>query len=1378
MMTLSKALAAGQAKDYFQAEYTNTQESYYSEGETVKGKWFGKQADAWNLHGDVEQDHFDLLCEGQHPRTGDQLVRHVTRQKYENRYGETAETSEHRAGWDATFSAPKSVSLAALVGGDERILEAHDRSVDIALNELEKYIQARMGGNNPAQTTAKMVAAKFQHDSARPERNTGYAAPQLHTHTVIFNLTETGDGRIKPIQPLELYRSQRYATEIYRSVLATELHKLGYNIAVDPRTGAPEISDFSKEYLVASSPRRKEIQREASEMKARLAQQGIQVEDGAGLRQAAAKTDRMSKQYDRQEMRSRHLEMDNTFGGQAFRIAQEAQQCDVVMLTDEQVKTRARESITFARDNAAEREAVVDKRKVLIDALRRNVGLTTYEAVVDEFGKNITNGNFILITKNPGIDEVTTSQTVAMEQSNIRTVTAGEETKTAFVESEELDSMLRSIAQRQGLILNERQQEAVETILGSADRIIGLEGLAGTGKTTTLSVLREAVERCGYVVQGFAPTGVAADLLAESGISTSTLQQFVASPEMNSATGEKILYVMDESSLSDTRNMFRFFEKAGPSARVLLVGDSGQHQAVEAGAPFEQFVKAGMRTASLDEIVRQRSDLRKPVEQLAKRDVIGAVKTLFEQGRVTEVVDDEDRLRAIARDYVSNPKRTIVISPANQERVAINSIIHYELQQQGIVSAAQQETKILVLRQDMTGAERKFALAYVPHEDIIHYNKGSKALGINKGDYGRVLKTSHSDNEITIQLLDGREITYNPKRLSGVSVYKEAQRQFSVGDRVQFRAPFPEAKVKNTELGTIVKIDQGEFSISLNAGRVVTLNIDRFPHLDHGYAVTSYSAQGKTMDRVLVNAETTETDLLVNQRMAYVAVSRARFDARIYTDSAADLSRALARRKDKTVALEAVEQSHLGARLGQGTTNEFVPPQLKRTDPVLGSDVVNERDDYSVGRLKGLSIVVDSNAAVAQKRFDKFEKSKHLYSFDIDGEQWSLVSLDRQQRIQRRRIDDCRRVVSAYRKRLYGVINNPLKLYGLREYKQNAAKAKHQIYETQQRVDHFQEMRNAVTSHLQSQSEMLRVDLSKRTESAQELKYTLERRVDLHPNLEKQIPQPEFTEDELDRLEANARFLRDPKMLQTAYCHFEQHYRQTHQAIDKIAARADKTLEFANASLANIDDQIENFTDNRESFPVSFKTANGKKQSMTLRDLATKPADESIVARIFSAARSDRATIDEALNQHYADLRNERDAIQSFIKATSDLTESYREHLGTLNQVQAQTSLAGNEVTASESLALKSPFDNVGPNPTTSASFNTDITTSTHPTQSGEVKEMTAATPQPNADEHLKQIRQAIDNISSANAAMNETGIEAGMAEVEATASESLAALL
>jgi hypothetical protein len=313
----------------------------------------------------------------------------------------------------------------------------------------------------------------------------------------------------------------------------------------------------------------------------------------------------------------------------------------------------------------------------------------------------------------------------------------------------------------------------------------------------------------------------------------------------------------------------------------------------------------------------------------------------------------------------------------------------------------------------MTGAERKFAFSYVPHEDIVRYNKGSKVFGIHKGEYARVLNTSHLHNNLTVQFQDGREITYNPKRLSGVSVYKEATRQFAVGDRIQFRAPFPEANVKNTELGTITDIAQGRFSVSLSADRVITFDPERFPHLDHGYAVTSYSSQGKTMDRVLVNAETTETDLLLNQRMAYVAVSRARLDARIYTDSAADLSGALARRGDKTMALEALKQVRNVTSNDNETRSNSIA-RAKQYEELLGTDGGSERDEAcSIARLEGRGILAESNVAVAQKRLNDFEKSKHLYRFEIDGEPWSLVRVDRQKRIKEHQIDYSKGAISA-----------------------------------------------------------------------------------------------------------------------------------------------------------------------------------------------------------------------------------------------------------------------------------------------------------------------------------------------------------------------------
>src|SRR5690242_4056644 len=191
-----------------------------------------------------------------------------------NEFGEKIITAEHRAGWDATISAPKSVSLAALVGDDERVRDTHRESVNEALKGFEEYLQARGGGDKPSITTGKMVAAQFEHTSSRPDRTNGYAAPQLHTHVVSLNMIETEAGKVRSVQPLELYRSQKYATAIYRSHLAEKLQGLGYAIEVDPRTGAPEIKGFSQAYLQESSPRREEVLKETEQMKERLELEG------------------------------------------------------------------------------------------------------------------------------------------------------------------------------------------------------------------------------------------------------------------------------------------------------------------------------------------------------------------------------------------------------------------------------------------------------------------------------------------------------------------------------------------------------------------------------------------------------------------------------------------------------------------------------------------------------------------------------------------------------------------------------------------------------------------------------------------------------------------------------------------------------------------------------------------------------------------------------------------------------------------------------------------------------------------------------------------------------------------------------------------------
>src|ERR1700681_112238 len=189
MLTISKPLSAGQAQTYHQAEFTAKEQNYWSQRGVIAGEWQGRLVAQFGLAETVSAEDFAKLSQGQHPQTGEQLVRQRASYEYQDADGKTIRTMEHRAGWDATFSAPKSVSLTALVGGDQRVREAHRESVRVALRELEPYTLARLGGIRRPDTTGNAVMALFEHDSARPVN--GYAAPQLHTHAVIFNLTET-----------------------------------------------------------------------------------------------------------------------------------------------------------------------------------------------------------------------------------------------------------------------------------------------------------------------------------------------------------------------------------------------------------------------------------------------------------------------------------------------------------------------------------------------------------------------------------------------------------------------------------------------------------------------------------------------------------------------------------------------------------------------------------------------------------------------------------------------------------------------------------------------------------------------------------------------------------------------------------------------------------------------------------------------------------------------------------------------------------------------------------------------------------------------------------------------------------------------------------
>jgi conjugative relaxase-like TrwC/TraI family protein len=878
MLTISKSLSAGQARTYHAREFTSARQNYWSRDQQGHSEWQGRLAKEWGLNGSVGAEEFARLSEGRHPESDTQLVKHQAARAYDNRYGKQITSSEHRAGWDATFSAPKSVSLTALVGGDDRVREAHRESVRVALHELERYTQARIGNVHAPETTGKFIVATFEHDTARPVD--GYAAPQLHTHVVVFNMTERDNGQTRALQERSLFQSQQYATSVYRSELAIRLQDFGYEIERGQH-GQPEIKGYSQEYLEASSPRRVQIKEHLQEIG----------RDGAGAAQVAAHRTRDSKEiHSPDEVLQRHRELAARFGHQADRVVAKAHEQQHVVQPEKTVQ----QAVTYSRNHVFERSAVQDERAILQSAIDRSMGQATYSQVRQELEHRVMRGEFRAVAQSHGraAPQYTTAEMMRMEREIVGYMQRGNQR--GYDDPMLVLPQLRISTEDRHPELSRAQRKAVDDIFLSREKIVGLDGVAGAGKTTTLTIVREGAESQGYKVEGFAPTSRAAHKLAEAGMETSTLQHHLARGAQQD-TGEKRLYVLDESSLASTRQMHEFIERLHRNDRVLLVGDSRQHEAVEAGRPFAQLQEAGMRTATLDDIVRQRDpELKQVVEQLARGQVGAAVESLDRQGRVHEVKGNDERIAAIAREYAKSPDGTLVVSPDNRSRSEINQQIRDELQSRGFVSRQEYSVRTLVPRQEMTGADRSWAQQYQV-DDILRYSRSSKETGIKRGDYTRVLAVNAKENTLTVVRASGERTTYDPRRQIGVSVYREQERAFSVGDRVQFTAPSQELKIANRDLGTVEGIAKdGMMRLRLDKERSVDFNPQCHPHLDHGYAVTSYSSQGQTADRVLVNVDTElgAKDLL-NTRMAYVSISRGQWDAQIFTDSLEKLPKAL-----------------------------------------------------------------------------------------------------------------------------------------------------------------------------------------------------------------------------------------------------------------------------------------------------------------------------------------------------------------------------------------------------------------------------------------------------------------------------------------------------
>lgn len=885
MVDPSKPLTPAKVKEYYKSEYSAASNSYFSQRGTLQGHWHGQLASEFGLaRADVMAEAFDRLAEGQDPRSGSQLIAH--RDTHLTRDGKEV---PHRAGWDLTFNAPKTVSLTALVGDDERVREAHREAVLRTLDYLERSTQARMGGNTPPATTGKWITATFEHDTARPVD--GYPAPHLHTHAIVFNMTQDGEGQHRSLQPYEFFRAQAMATAIYQSELGNNLRKLGYEV-VRGTNDAPDIAGYSQEYLAAESLRN-------AQLKQRLEELGMTGRRAEDIINHQNREEKLNISPD--ELRKLHRSHAELFGNQPQKVVSAAANKTGYTVPDNERAGIASEAVASASRKLTERNAVIEEHRIIEQALKYAHGRTLVADVEDELARQRSERQLIAVQHvrphAPG-HRYTTPAMIHMERDVITRVLSGQGRVAPVVENADLSRF--AILQN-----NERRQAVIRGLLSTSDQVVGVQGGAGTGKTTTLGIVREIAEHHGFEVRGLAPTSRARNALQESGVQSETLQKHLLRESSEGARPR--LYFVDESSLSSTAQIYKFLRELGNKDRVILVGDIRQHQSVEAGRIFEELQKAGMKTAQLNKVVRQKDeDLKRAVILMASGRIADGVEALQRQQRVHEVAHRGDRFAAIAKAYAESPENTLVVSPDNKSRQEINLAIRDELKRLG--SMGSDHTLQVLVRKDVHTEDRRYAHSYRPG-DSLRFHTNLPTLNIKAGQLGTVIESKPDQNILSVRIGDGpsqRHVMYDPEKRSNVSVFESQAREFATGDRIQFTTPWKEKGIASRETAAIEQLEgNGNIAVRLETGRRVAWNVKEYSYLDHAYAMTSHSSQGMTVDRVLIHVDTTDSRVrgLVDKTLSYVATSRARYDAQVFTDDAAQLSSALSRGNLKETAL-------------------------------------------------------------------------------------------------------------------------------------------------------------------------------------------------------------------------------------------------------------------------------------------------------------------------------------------------------------------------------------------------------------------------------------------------------------------------------------------
>ena len=960
MLSIGAVSSAAQGARYYERDgYYDRDDPAHRDGSA----WAGRGAADLGLEGPVDPETFRAVLEGRVPDgSGTRLGRR-------GRDGEI----QHRPGRDLTLSAPKSVSLAALVGGDERVTAAHDRAVRATLDWVERNAaETRMKdpetGEMARVGNQRIVAATFRHDASRS------LDPQLHTHAVLANMARGGDGKWRSMANEGLYAQQKLIGMLYRNELAAGLSRLGYGIEKTHADGRFEIAGVPREAVEAFSTRRAEIEVAMEARGLGLPAENPRLAERAALMTRAAKRD-----VGREELQDVWTRQADGVGFDAGELVAEAMErsagaeigAEGVTPEFEHVDeggarpgsgdgpqreragyvradletaaemSPAAEAVAWAMAHLSEREAVFARSDLLASALAHAPGRVSIGEVEREVAGLERAGSLHAVDMPGARDSLATDRTVGEERETVALMRAGHARGHATMRSWMVQAHLSRGPLTPG------QKDAVKLVLSAKDRVVGVQGYAGTGKTTMLDRARRLAERKGWRMAGLAPSASAAQTLAsEAGIPTETLQKFLArnagvaegrltrkgARAMRAAFGKTVL-VVDEGSLASTvqaRDLLRIAKELR-IPRVVLVGDSKQLDAVDAGKPFAQLQAAGMQTAVMDEIMRQRDPaLKEAVEASLKGDIVRAFERLG--SNVAEVKAGNIAGAVAARWLRLDPdgrERTGVMAPSHALRQEINGHIRVRLAREGRIHGPAMRSERLVSK-GYTNAEKALAGNYAPG-DVVAFHRLYKRIGVEKGDELRVTGVDHRERSVLLDDGRGGTVAWKPGeiggRRGGTEVYRREGVELRAGDRVRWTRNDAGLGLVNSRTAEVAAVKDGRVTFRLEDGRTLELggHDPQLRHLDHAWASTVHTFQGRTVDNVIAAMEAKHPNL-TTQKGFYVEISRARDRAELVTDDAAELSARLqAATGERIAALEGIGETgrdakgkDVGAGVGEG----------------------------------------------------------------------------------------------------------------------------------------------------------------------------------------------------------------------------------------------------------------------------------------------------------------------------------------------------------------------------------------------------------------------------------------------------------------------------